>query len=217
VLSVAALDGIEHLAPARALNPAQETNPVMSNLMAARPHTSIHALRGIRFIEGEDGAQPAESETPAEPKPKPAAPKAAPAQEPDWKAEARKWEQRAKENSSAAEKLQKLEDAQKTEAQKLADKIADLEKTNAELAVAKLRVEVAKSKSDPEKGIVIPADLLTGSTQEELEASADALIKFKGEQAQQKQRLHVPAEGKQPTGEISDEHEFVRDFFGNGD
>lgn len=39
----------------------------------------------------------------------------------DWKAKAREWEKRAKANSSAAEKLAKLEDAQKTETQRAAD------------------------------------------------------------------------------------------------
>ena len=33
----------------------------------------------------------------------------------DWKAEARKWEDRAKANVSAAEELQQLKDAEKTE------------------------------------------------------------------------------------------------------
>ena len=42
----------------------------------------------------------------------------------DWKAEARKWEQRAKANTDAADKLQALEDAQKSEAQKQQDALA---------------------------------------------------------------------------------------------
>lgn len=43
--------------------------------------------------------------------------------EPDWKAMARKWEKRAKENSEAAARLKELEDAQKTEQERLAEQL----------------------------------------------------------------------------------------------
>lgn len=115
----------------------------------------------------------------------------------DWQAEARKWEKRSKENlavakanEEAAQRLAAFEESQKTEAQKLQD---ERDQAKAELAAeraARLRAEVAATKG-------IPANLLSGSTQEELEASADALIAFKGEQ--QVQKLHVPNEGKSPT------------------
>jgi hypothetical protein len=76
-----------------------------------------------------------------------------------------------------AAKLSEIEEANKTEAQKTAERLAELERQNAELATAKLRADVAIAKG-------VPAALLTGSTQEELEASADALIEFRGEQKQ---------------------------------
>lgn len=100
--------------------------------------------------------------------------------ETDWKTEARKWEQRAKENltaakanEAAAKRLAEFEESQKTEAQKLQE---ERDAARIELATersARLRAEVAADKG-------IPASLLSGSTQEELEASADALIAFKG-------------------------------------
>jgi len=85
------------------------------------------------------------------------------------------------ELKASADKLKQFEDAQKTEAQKAADRIAELEKENASLKVESLRSQVARAKSDPEKGLVLDPALLSGSTQEELEASADALIKFRGD------------------------------------
>lgn len=81
-----------------------------------------------------------------------------------------------------ADRLAEIEAANQTEAEKVqarldaAEKRAtDLERDNAELATAKLRSDVAASKG-------VPVALLTGSTQEELEAAADALIEFRGEQ-----------------------------------
>jgi len=74
-----------------------------------------------------------------------------------------------------AQKYAEWEEANKTEAQKTADRLAEIERENGELKSAKLRAEVANAKG-------VPAALLTGSTQEELEAAADALIAFRGEQ-----------------------------------
>lgn len=74
----------------------------------------------------------------------------------------------------SAAKLAEIEEAQKTEAQKQQEALERAQKELAELTVAKMRAEVAA-----EKGV--PAALLSGSTQEELEASAAALLEFKGE------------------------------------
>ena len=117
--------------------------------------------------------------------------------ETDWKAEARKWEARAKDNlasarvnEDAAKRLAELEDAQKTEAQKQQEALEKAQRELAELTVAKTRAEVAAAKG-------VPAELLTGSTQEELEARADDLIAWRGEPAPQK--LIIPNEGKSPS------------------
>jgi hypothetical protein len=74
-----------------------------------------------------------------------------------------------------AAKYAELEEANKTEAQKTADRLAAAEKRASELEAKALRSEVAAAKG-------VPSALLTGSTQEELEAAADALIAFRGEQ-----------------------------------
>lgn len=104
-----------------------------------------------------------------------------------------------------ADRLVEIENAQKTEAQKQADKLDEIQRENAELKSGKLRAEVAAAKG-------VPAALLSGSTQAELEAAAEALIAFKGEQ--QAQRLHIPGEGKSPTTTGTPADEFA-DFLTN--
>ena len=64
---------------------------------------------------------PAQGQTTDTPPPEPKA------DDVDWKAEARKWEQRAKENKTAAERLADLEQAQMTEAEKVAKRLAEAE------------------------------------------------------------------------------------------
>ncbi len=98
----------------------------------------------------------------------------APAKETDWVAEARKWEDRAKANKEAADELAKIKEAQKTEAEKAADRLAAAEKRASEAELKALRADVAQTKG-------VPASLLSGSTQQELEAAADALIAFRSE------------------------------------
>ena len=124
----------------------------------------------------------------------------APAQETDWKAMARKWEAQAKANKTAAEKLAELEEANKTAEQKAAERLAAAEKRAAELEDKALRAEVAA-----EKGV--PAKFLTGSTREELEASADELIAFRGEQkpSAPKPDPSQGAKGKQGAGSTADQ------------
>ena len=108
-------------------------------------------------------------------------------------------------------KIKEFQDRDKSETEKQSERLAEIQRENAELKSAKTRAEVAEAKSDPAKGIIIPASMLTGSTQEELEASADALIAFKGEK--QATRLHIPNEGNSPTVQTGDD-EFVRQLFG---
>lgn len=81
----------------------------------------------------------------------------------DWKAQARKWEARAKENSAAAAKLAKLEDANKTELQKAADRATAAEKARDEQAteLARLRLEAAIHRH---AGNADPAKLLDSRT-----------------------------------------------------
>lgn len=75
---------------------------------------------------------------------------------------------------TAAAKLAEIEAANQTEAEKAQARLEAAETRAAELEDKATRAEVAN-----EKGV--PAELLSGKTREELEASADKLIAFRGE------------------------------------
>lgn len=93
----------------------------------------------------------------------------------DWKAEARKWESRAKANAEKARKWDEEEEKQKTELQKEREA---REKAEAELNKVTAQAEhlMLVNKVSSETGV--PADLLHGETEEELEKSAQAISDF---------------------------------------
>lgn len=107
-------------------------------------------------------------------------------QEPDHKAEAEKWkalarkhEGQAKQNATAAQKLQEIEDAKKSAEQKAADKAAELEQRATTAELTTLRYDVALDKAPDGMSIAQVRKLakrLSGSTREELEADADELF-----------------------------------------
>jgi len=104
------------------------------------------------------------------------------------------------ELADSKKRLADIDEAQKSDAQKLADRIASLETENATLKADKLRAEVAAAKG-------VPANLISGATQADLEAAADALIAFRGGQT-------PPLGGNQrPAGPVSpvQEHEETRE------
>lgn len=79
------------------------------------------------------------------------------------------------ELKSAKAELDKIRESQKTEAEKVQERLDAAERRAVELELKATRAEVAAAKG-------VPVELLSGGTQEELEASADALIAFRGEQ-----------------------------------
>lgn len=118
----------------------------------------------------------------------------APAQETDWKAEARKWEDRAKQNKTAAEELDKIREAQKTEEQKRAEREAALEK---ELSEYRTREQVGAWKTQVSDETGVPVAVLAGSTLEEIQAHAE---KLKPLITQAPPKLQpIPGEGAQAT------------------
>lgn len=96
-------------------------------------------------------------------------------EETDWKAQARKWEERAKANKEAAEELEKLKEAQMSEQEKAAKHTKELEaklaKYEAERQQHEWCVQVAKKTG-------VPADLLRGSTLDEVQAHADSIKQY---------------------------------------
>lgn len=93
-----------------------------------------------------------------------------------WKALARKHEDQSKANAGKAKQFDEITDAQKTELERLTERAAQAEAKAAEVEQRAVRAEVSAAKG-------VPAALLSGSTQEELEASADALLEFRGKVA----------------------------------
>lgn len=97
----------------------------------------------------------------------------------DWKAEARKWEARAKTNSDAAAQLKEIEDAKKTDEDRLKDELATAQTTGTEASTNLLRLEVALDKAPPGMDLATVRELaprLQGGTREELEADAAKLF-----------------------------------------
>lgn len=98
----------------------------------------------------------------------------------DLKAHSRKWEDRAKRNEAAAKELAEIKQSQMSEAEKAAEAVKRAEEAEAakQEAEAKLARMSLVQKVSSEKNV--PSALLQGDTEEELEASADALLAFAG-------------------------------------
>jgi hypothetical protein len=100
----------------------------------------------------------------------------------------RTWEQRAKqvtpeelaELRKAAAELKTIQDANKSENEKLLERIAAAEKAASETTEKLTASEQRALRSEVALAKGVPAELLTGTTQEELEASATTLLAFKG-------------------------------------
>lgn len=78
------------------------------------------------------------------------------------------------ERDALAAKIKEFEDKDKTEAEKTAERLAELEKASTTNATKALRLEIALDKGLPKT----LAARLQGSSREELEADADALLKL---------------------------------------
>lgn len=118
-------------------------------------------------------------EAPETPAATPEAPKpgSTPAEKPaedttDWKAEARKWEGLAKADKDAAAEWRKHQESQKTEDEKREQRERELEQRAIAAETKALRADVADTKKVP----VEWREFLTGTTQQELEASADKIL-----------------------------------------
>lgn len=97
----------------------------------------------------------------------------------DWQAEAEKWkslsrqhEAQAKANAEAAKKIQEIEDATKSETERLQDKVARAEAQAKDLGAENARLRVALTKGLSAEQM----EFLTGDTEEELSERADKLL-----------------------------------------
>jgi hypothetical protein len=89
-----------------------------------------------------------------------------------WKALARKHEDQAKANATAAKRLRELEDADKSELQKIQERAAELERKAEEAEVRALRAEIAFEKGLPPA----LAKRLVGKDRSAMETDADELL-----------------------------------------
>jgi hypothetical protein len=90
-----------------------------------------------------------------------------------WKALARQNEARAKANAQKAQQFDALEEANKTELQKAQDAA-----TQAASELAQARLDALRARTAATAGV--PEELLVGSNEEELTASVQKLLQFKG-------------------------------------
>ena len=128
--------------------------------------------------------------------------------------EAAKYRTEAKTNSDAAKRLAEIEDAQKTEAEKTADRVA---KAEAEVATVPNKVAAALrehlvalheiDKDDAEL-------FLTGSEPELLLKQVTRLLGQSDKR--KKQSNHVPREGASSSAVDSDERSFARELLSGG-
>lgn len=91
-----------------------------------------------------------------------------------WRALSRQNEERAKANAEKAKAFDELQEQSKSELQKALDAQAAAEKRAATAEAAALRASVAAKHA-------VPAEFLSGSTEEELEEAAQAILKWRGE------------------------------------
>jgi|GEM_PF-1631516 len=113
-------------------------------------------------------------------------------------AESRKWEGRAKADKDAAEKWRKHEEESRSEEEKRAARERELEQRATAAEHRALRSEVADEKKVP----VEARKFLTGSTKEELEASADELLKLISENPGRKTDPNQGKTGGEPSGDF---------------
>ncbi len=110
-----------------------------------------------------------------------------------WKQKAREQERRAKDNADAAKRLKEIEDAQKSETDKLTERatVAEKRAVDAETALARFQVALEKGLTPSQ------AKRLVGSSREELEADADELLKDLGDANKPRSPRPDPTQGKQ--------------------
>lgn len=114
----------------------------------------------------------------------------------DWEAEAKKWQalsrKTEKDANTARTRLAQIEDSQKSEAQKVAERATEAESRAAKAEQELARYRVANAKKVPPEWV----DRLRGDTEEELAADADKIL--------------VAIKAMQPTGPKPDQSQGAR-------
>ncbi|MFE3060590.1 hypothetical protein [Nocardia sp. NPDC059239] len=192
----------------------------MRNTLPIHPHTGLRAIGWTRrgpiwpILGGsEDGGHPAleGAGAGADADSGETAPK--PTETVDfWKSKSRDWEKRAKDNAGAAKELADIKDAQKTEAERAADKLtaaqAEVDSIPSKVADA-LREHLVTLHKIPED----QAELyLTASNPELLLKQVAGLVDMGARKSNR-----VPREGRNPKAADDEMAAFTRQVFGNSE
>lgn len=130
--------------------------------------------------------------------------------EPDWKAHAREWEKRAKANATAAQRLKEIEDAQKTEAQRLSEQLAEAQRAAQESQAQALRLRLALKHGISDEDAEV---FLTAADEETLTRQAERLAALRSQPTQNgRQPVEALKSGALPAGEPAtvDPNEWMR-------
>jgi hypothetical protein len=120
-------------------------------------------------------------------------------------------EKAAKENKDAARKLAELEDAQKTEQQRLTDRAEKAESKASDLERDNLRLRVAIESAVPEElrpTVQLFADRLRGDTEDELRADVENLLPLVSTQGK-RTPAPDPSQGRRTQGDTSTASQFA--------
>ena len=128
-----------------------------------------------------------------------------------WKQKAREQEKRAKDNSAAAKRLAEFEDAQKSETEKAADRIA---KAEAEISTVPAKVASALRDHLVTLHELDPEDAELFLTASEPELLLKQVTRLLGQSDKRQRKNHVPREGENPSAASSDEAAYARKLFG---
>ncbi len=123
--------------------------------------------------------------------------------------ESAKYRTEAKANADAAKRLAEIEEAQKTEAERTADKLRELEAQRDGAVQEALRFKVASKFGINDEDVDL---FLTGTDEETLTKQAERLAQRTSDK--KKQGNHVPREGTTPREPAEDEmRAFTRQLF----
>lgn len=123
----------------------------------------------------------------------------------DWKSESRKWENRAKENRRAANERDEL-------AKAIGDKDATIEALKAKVADFETAAKVREWSANAAAEHGISADLIRGTTEDEINAHAAAIAKALHD-AKPSVAPVVPQAGTTPDSDNGNLAEFARNVF----
>lgn len=109
-----------------------------------------------------------------------------------WKSKAREQEKRAKDNAAKAKRFDELEEAKKTDAERAEAALREANDRAEKAESALLRYEVAAAKAVPPNAV----QFLTGSTREEMEASAEQILELIGDAGKPRSPRPDPNQGR---------------------